>query len=389
MRRSHRKSRHGCRVCKQRHIKCDESKPSCLNCLAVERKCSFPDTAPTQLSSPSPSPSALNPEPAPQTAALGEDYTISHLELFHHFEHTVALDIRPSKPGSNHIMQRTIQESFAFPFLMDELLALSAAHKSSLDPAQRESYLAEATRLQTRGLSRFNAAQAELSDHNCVAIFLYSAILGQHVLFDTFSLQSDFEAVMSKLVQCLSLHSGIRTIATSSLPKIHRELLSGDTSRLALEPLKPVGPDDECAPILGLLEESELSDEEKGDCLHATKALQCMFERRRLGIFSGALATQEWAVRVPTGYVGLLNQRRPEAMVILAYYAVLLHHDRERWAIGDTGAYLVRSITGYLGEGWARWLEWPNRVMEEYSASRPASGAGGSPSLPDTPCPRA
>lgn len=301
----------------------------------------------------------------PETTTLGEDYTISHLELFYHFEHCVAYDLGSSKPGTDNMMKRAVQESFSFPFLMDELLALSAAHKSFHDPTRKDTYLTEATRLQTRGLSRFNAAQAELSDYNCVAIFLYSAILGQHVLFDTFSLQSDFDAVMSKLVQCLSLHSGVRTIATSSFPKIHKELLGGDKS--IPEPLGPVKPDDECAPILSLLEESELSDEGKEDCHRATQALQIMFTRRRLGIFSGALAVQEWAVRVPTGYIGLLNQGRPEAMVILAYYAVLLHYDRRSWAVGDTGAYLIRSITSHLGEDWSRWLELANRVLREES----------------------
>ncbi|KXJ86057.1 hypothetical protein Micbo1qcDRAFT_168867, partial [Microdochium bolleyi] len=41
MGRGHTKSRFGCRECKQRHVKCDESRPSCVNCTTVKRHCSF------------------------------------------------------------------------------------------------------------------------------------------------------------------------------------------------------------------------------------------------------------------------------------------------------------------------------------------------------------
>ncbi|PVH70614.1 hypothetical protein DL98DRAFT_521511 [Cadophora sp. DSE1049] len=41
-RRTHRKSRLGCQPCKQRKIKCDESRPVCLNCTRREIGCSFP-----------------------------------------------------------------------------------------------------------------------------------------------------------------------------------------------------------------------------------------------------------------------------------------------------------------------------------------------------------
>lgn len=290
------------------------------------------------------------------------------MELFHHFEHNLSSGLGPSH-------RHAVSESFHAAFLMDELLALAAAHKSTLDPARRDAYLAESTRLQTRGLSRFNAAQAQLSDENCVAIFMYSAILGQHVLFDTFSLRSDFAAVMSKLVQCLGLHGGIRAIASSSWAKIHKEVLNGDTYHLkALETVKPT---DECGPLLTMLDRSELSDEAKGDCRKAVEGLQLIFSRRpgenpRAGLF-----VQEWAVRVTRGYVGLLNERRPEAMVILGYYAVLLHYDRGSWAIGDTGAYLIRSLVSHLGDYWTRWLEWPRQVIEEHPPPEFVGGNSG------------
>ena len=41
-RRAHRKSRYGCLECKQRKIKCDETRPICLNCIRRDVTCSSP-----------------------------------------------------------------------------------------------------------------------------------------------------------------------------------------------------------------------------------------------------------------------------------------------------------------------------------------------------------
>ncbi|RAH66142.1 Zn(II)2Cys6 transcription factor domain-containing protein [Aspergillus aculeatinus CBS 121060] len=40
-RKSHRKSRNGCRTCKSRHVKCDEMKPECSNCLNHSVQCVY------------------------------------------------------------------------------------------------------------------------------------------------------------------------------------------------------------------------------------------------------------------------------------------------------------------------------------------------------------
>ncbi|KAL7940572.1 hypothetical protein V8C42DRAFT_362196 [Trichoderma barbatum] len=41
-RRSHSKSKFGCQTCKQRHVKCDEFRPTCHRCLSSKKKCKYP-----------------------------------------------------------------------------------------------------------------------------------------------------------------------------------------------------------------------------------------------------------------------------------------------------------------------------------------------------------
>ncbi|KAG9801586.1 hypothetical protein KCU63_g24987, partial [Aureobasidium melanogenum] len=42
-RRSHTKSRTGCKTCKRRHIRCDETFPQCRNCTKHQVRCDYMD----------------------------------------------------------------------------------------------------------------------------------------------------------------------------------------------------------------------------------------------------------------------------------------------------------------------------------------------------------
>lgn len=387
MRRSHRKSRYGCRKCKQRHTKCDETRPSCTNCLYTQQQCSYLDTGASTLPAPPQQPPArqtpglagfiglptfLESASSGHGSLLGEQYSLLHLELLHLFEHKLSLATRTILLEAEPLFQLALSRAFATPYLMDEVLALSAAHKSTLLGQHENTYHVEATRLQTRSLTRFNAARADISEANCLTVFIFSTLLGQHALFDAchLSLLGDLAAVLDKLDQCLGLHRGICAIAAPSWPEIQSQLqlhLGATSAPAAPHKARTPADDDECAGLMTLLRGSELSEPALQVCCKAVQALQLLFDSQRSAGASGSQrlpAVQEWPVRVPVGYVDLLKQRRPEALVILAYYAVLLHHAKDFWAIGDTGRFLIRSITSHLGAYWADWLQWPNQVLD-------------------------
>ncbi|WYZ39358.1 hypothetical protein EsH8_III_001272 [Colletotrichum jinshuiense] len=135
------------------------------------------------------------------------------MELLYHFEHDFASSMGFGD-GRTQVkyQQMSMKQAFQTPYLMDELLAISAAHKSTIPGEDKTFYRSEATRLQTRGLTQFNA-KAELSNDNFLSIFLYSTWLSQHVLFDTFSVHGNFATLLDKLVHGMNLHRGVRTIA--------------------------------------------------------------------------------------------------------------------------------------------------------------------------------
>jgi hypothetical protein len=66
---------------------------------------------------------------------------------------------------------------------------------------------------------------------------------------------------------------------------------------------------------------------------------------------------------VPQLFTDLLSQRRPEAIAIMGYWALLLHYSRALWHVGDSGAHLLNSISQHLGHDWQHWLSWPLSVL--------------------------
>lgn len=55
----------------------------------------------------------------------------------------------------------------------------------------------------------------------------------------------------------------------------------------------------------------------------------------------------------------LVKRRLPQALVVLAYYCVLLDVLQERWWIRGWATRVLRDILGSLDEPWRQWIEWP------------------------------
>ncbi|KAK4222594.1 hypothetical protein QBC38DRAFT_489471 [Podospora fimiseda] len=369
-RRKHHKSRYGCLECKKRHRKCDETRPICVNCGSIGLQCSFSSNRPilpasrnnTITTTQTPEQSHSSTSPTPELPDLStERYSLVHLELLNHFQTHVLKSLGLEK--MSEITALTMNEAFATPFLMDQLLAISAAHKSTLpDTGRQKYYRTEATRLQTRALAQFNETPATMSAENPMPIFLYSTFLGQHVLYDTLhqisSHAGDMEALLDKMAQCLSIHHGIAQIAGHSWEELVPRLPSDfeahkerhcETTDLANNP------DSECYGLMQLLRKTQMDESSIHACCTAVERLQQLINAQE----SGINLVQEWPVRVPNDFINLVKQGRPESLAVLAHYSVLLHQARDSWVIGNAGGFLIQLICSHLGENWAAWLEWP------------------------------
>lgn len=372
MRSSHRKSRNGCRECKQRHKKCDESSPTCLNCTITNRSCSYRLTRPSYcFSRPKTVPYISTPplrilSPLTQWNTKewqAQQYDLGHLELLHHFESAAFGASMLPLPIS--IRKVVMQCALTCPYVMDQILALSAAHMSTFRRGQQQMFSNKAMELQTRALSLFNRADTDLSKQNSCSWFLYASFLGVQIMFETFQCR-DFESFFSKLSTYLPVHRGVRVVVQKAWPAIRSMIEEtvgqrhiGDTAEFDLE--QP----GECEYLNSLIDKSGLQETDKGACFQAIIILQRIFDlcQGDSGTNIQISFTTSWPILLSARFGNMIRSRIPEALVILSFYAVLLHRLRTFWVFGSSGRFLIQSISAYLGAQWEQWLLWPNHQL--------------------------
>jgi hypothetical protein len=75
----------------------------------------------------------------------------------------------------------------------------------------------------------------------------------------------------------------------------------------------------------------------------------------------GAIFT--WPIKVSGEFIALVEKQRPEALAILAHYAILPGRVRGVWWMEGWGVSLVTTAALVLGEERKSWIEWPARVV--------------------------
>jgi len=206
-------------------------------------------------------------------------------------------------------------------------------------------------------ISLFNATWTAVDESNCVAALLFSSVLGPHILAETLCRRhpGGLDAFIEHYVQCINMHRGIFVIANSAGPLLMQSELEPLLSMSrAFTSREPVGK--ECHSLHHLIDRSpDLSEEEKVATRAAIKYLQRGFDARDGEMDSRQSQHQmiyNWAMLVPPKFTALLESKRPEALVVMAYDAVLLHRGKDLWQVGEAGGYIFELIWNYLGPVW-------------------------------------
>lgn len=70
-----------------------------------------------------------------------------------------------------------------------------------------------------------------------------------------------------------------------------------------------------------------------------------------------------WLYKLSDHFLELLSQKKPEALVILAHFSVLLKQLDDRWWINGWSTRLISQIYRALGEEYRLWIVWPIREV--------------------------
>ncbi|KAI4232464.1 MAG: hypothetical protein LQ349_004987 [Xanthoria aureola] len=364
---------------------CDETQPRCVNCATADAQCNYLASAKPAPSPSGSDPSRLAPSPAfsntddpngtaavsiPSTVSgdrIGSTWDILDMELLHHWC-TQTYKSMTDVPEQQLLWQTTaVTIGFTNPFLLNELLAIAALHMAICRPERETVWHTRATELQSLALTGFNTMAQQVDESNCVVVLLFSALVGTHLLGDrsrirALASRSDY---LDHLVSCVNLMRSVRGLVL----KNHTAFLLQSSVKALMITRNPIPPYEgvpsECRKLTALITESDLGPSSIEAYGAAIDRLFWLFDLA--GVPSKPHDTPRfvfaWPVQLTDEYTSLLNQRRPEALIILAYYGVILHFYRDAWCIGDSGACMIRAIDAQLGSYWSQWLQWPMKVI--------------------------
>ncbi|KAH1496547.1 hypothetical protein LV164_003935 [Aspergillus fumigatus] len=413
-RRSHRKSRLGCRNCKRRRVKCDEVKPNCGNCLRHSIECDYTlntegtstpsreeeTRTPTSLNdnytfisssqsnftpprrgrSSRPLPTQEDIEPKPQlhlpVAKKLFQFTATDMALFHHF--ITSADLGGSQ---KHMQTQLSQLGFTFHYVLRLLLAFSAFHlarhstNDSLLGSRTELYaLAEqhyeiAVREVTEAIPHLDTTTSPGLYASSIFIFLCSLAKGPQ--------PGEYLAYRDDGGPgCLSLFMGLRSIleiCTATLSVDFSSIHTKDSADMAPQPEEPP------------FRSQALTSQAYGDHLDKVRHLisrtfpvggpgyrdYCQV-LDRLGhcydvVFGDSHLPESqlwpqifgWLYTQPDLFLSDAARRRPAALVVFAFFTILLKRLDAAWFIRGWPEHIINSIYSNLDEHHRQYVQWP------------------------------
>jgi hypothetical protein len=278
------------------------------------------------------------------------------------------------------LQTEVIRLAFGFPYLMHALLGHAALHLSATVPDQREMWDIQAVGLHTTSVSMFRAiTTTQSSDEDSMfAAYLFSTFISKHVLYHVLSAPThDLDSILEGFTGFLRLQLGVPLLLSSGrqdLPipssKMHSVLRQYTTAITALESLAPVAA---LLPLHDMLaNDVHLDPATRATYRTALNPLNNCYAAPTEAL--SAIAAFYWPTRLDSRFAAELARRSPEALVILTYYAVVLHRHRGNWLFGVGGGFVVEAVAGFLGREWEGWMR---GAVEMVGGGGGGGGGGG------------
>lgn len=311
------------------------------------------------------------PQKVAQTGIMDNEVNVNHMELLLHFFLSKAAAYTESERQSELLDLATnliMQKSMGNATLLHQVLAISARYLSIKRPERHDFYSQQAVQLQSRAIELFNQTST-FDESNCEALLLFSSLLNRQVLADALgNREGDFPTFLDRFLLAGHLQRGIKVVSHETWPMLLNSDLKPLLQSCDANPVNRQGKGSECTLLRQLIVlSSTLDPMSREACRSAIHFLQIGFDdvKNPIAGYAAYNMIYSWFIFVPDHFINLLTQHKPEALAILAFYAVLLHLERDNWVVGDAGAFLLRGLSEYLGIDWGHWLEWPLQQLAE------------------------
>ena len=331
----------------------------------------------------------LQPPVVPQ---LGQ----SDLTLLHHYTSSTVSTMSDAIHVIEVWGEAVPRLAVANNFLMHAVLGVAAAHLAHLCPAENGFYQKRASMLRNQALRSALPSFNKITTDNCDALFAFACMAA----FSMFALpaSSDAGVALSPLDDILEYFPLVRGIGSllrngnmrawikkgdlQTLLEPRGNLFKQERSRLCINRMRktdtlpgrwPVTgqptalflPTNLKAQLDGLeaLNEQFCRDSERPHYRTTIEHLKTVFGTLKLNPDTRNTVFV-WGALVPDGYLIALRARRPMALVILAYYGLMVHRVNSRWWCAGRGAALIGAIHQELPPLWKSAIEWPVKVIQ-------------------------
>ncbi|KAI8931905.1 hypothetical protein NX059_010809 [Plenodomus lindquistii] len=367
-RKSHRKSRAGCKNCKTRRIKCDEAKPNCTNCKRRQVQCSYSHSPPN--------PTHIS-QPHANTTQDSAHLPVSEIELTHYWTTTTSLSLsaRPIGALSWHTLTMTI--GLSNPHVLHLIFAFTALHLASCRPLQREIYTNKANSHYDAALSILTPELASINPDNCDAVLLSVQLVcfiywargpqpGEYLTFshhNTRNMDDNSKpptAFQNAKPEWLLMFRGIRT-THGALPHGSFEKTHEPAKRRRGLPLPtPPAPPDYETQLATLKEYVEYVSEPaaRDDNLRAVSVLQEMYDNKYTGKDGEYHLVFGWLYRMTDNFLTRLEQKESLCLILFAHFAVLMWDLERFWYMKGWTWHVMGGIWDALADedrGWVKW----------------------------------
>lgn len=405
----HKKSRGGCSRCKERKVKCNEGRP-CSACIKHRVSCSLVpqpsvsdisfdhlkpradrqgDNIPNPLTSrPSHEPPSIRPTDSRWlSVATGPFSYVARsvtepksqqpsnwavdLGLMNHYTSLTSGTLPGASP---RIWQSVIpREAVSYPFLMHQILAVSAFHLAILDPSQGSVHLYRAFQNQHYAICGIKAEMLSITERNCHTLFAASSLLFIRAFAaSTPAMNRTCQHEVDNILDIFTLIRGVSGILNLSKNIIQQGILGE---------FMQCGPDLGGTPLLRLLSDRlprisqsfDADDMRSEDLALVKEAISGLRE----SVETASPRSPElnvaihWPMTLKDGFLALLRLRHPASLVVLAHYCVILDAvGSDFWFVRGWGHRLVKAIAESLTPVSQQSIRWPMDYIESSIASK-------------------
>ncbi|KAI1029528.1 hypothetical protein LB504_010649 [Fusarium proliferatum] len=412
-RRAHQKSRNGCRNCKRRRVKCDEGKPSCSNCIRFPLPCDFsvdqiasnnivpevPNALPvvtTTLARRRGRPLKidkwiLNSEasghrtiaeprlhfPMPKKIAdPSPPLNTKDLELLHHYITNTSLTL-----GDDIVLWRdkVPRLAFEYPYVLRLLLAMSALHQTRLHAHDSLVSQQLATAHHNMALREVTGLLPAISGKDCSALYIATVLICNYHFAKPPVIDNESDMVEEIGIAWWYVFRGVRYVVESMGMEA---IFSGHIGPFPPEtpgggptdPLKATVdngyiPWERPLANLAVLfsgsntlgsESLVVASEALIDCYREVYGTADKPEYRTHG---KTHVVMRWPWVLEDDFVGKVQNLIPEALILLAYFAVLVQTLQRFWYMKGWAQHMIMGIEKKLDPAYLQWIQWPRNQI--------------------------